>query len=473
MRSMTSSKIPIAMEITLLRMRRIRGASRRGSIYLLVLGSTLIVAVLGLGGLQAVRSQARNANLLRDSSAAADLALSAIAHARLNVKQDGSWRTTYASGAWSTEQSLGSGAFSWKIVDASTGGSVLHSGVNPLSDTAMVKICGKGRVGSVLHTTTVQLAVTKNPYDAVKTALYASGNVTLNSSTPLTVSGAPLATAGFFSNSINFTGDVEALAIFNSGTLTGTQTSPASQKTTPPNSVWDIYFPLATQIPWNTSYIFNSAGKYNFKTNILTPTLSNFTTPVTNADGVYYVSVPAGLGKLQIDWIRINGTILFDVQGAGTTVHFGAHILWTPFRSDYPMAIIRNADTVELESLTAMLAEGTNNNGAGNANYNPIDFPYNGVSNTDTTDANYVSRLYGLIHVMGGVGAAPTVTNIFPQLHSIGSIIVPGAVNYTGGSATPDATLTWDPALASNPPLGYYTLQLTPISGSWKQELAP
>jgi hypothetical protein len=453
--------------------RSTRRVSRRGSIYLLVLGSTLIVAVLGLGGLQAVRSQVRSANLLRDSSAAADLALSAIAHGRLKLIEDSAWRTNYASGAWSTEQTLGSGTFSWKIVDASTGGSVLHAGVNPLSDTATVKICGKGRVGSVLHITTVQLAVTKNPYDAVKTALYAGGSVALNSSTPLTVSGAPLAAAGIFSNTINFTGNVEAAAIFNSGTITGTQTSLASPKTTPPNSVWDIYFPLATPIPWNTSCIASSSGKYNFKTNILTPTLSNFTTPVTNADGVYYVSVPAGLGKLQIDWIRINGTILFDVQGSGTTVHFGAHILWSPFRADYPMAIIRNAQTVELDSLTAMLAEGTNNNGAGNANYNPTGFPYNGVSNTNTTDANYVSRLYGLIHVMGGVGITPTTTNIYPQLHSIGCVITPGAVNYTGGSATPDASLVWDPALASNPPLGYYTLKATPVAGSWKQELAP
>ncbi len=450
-------------------------AQRRGVTYLLVLGTTLLVAVMGLGGLLAARTQSRTANLLRNASSASDLALSAIAIGRLKINEDQNWRTTYASGGWSVEQQLGDGYSSWKVVDASTGGSVLHAGINPLADTATVKVCGKGRVGKVIHNTVVELSVTKNPYGALKSALYAAGNVTLNSSNPLTVSGAPFSTAGVFNNSITFTGDVEAQSITNTGTLTGKQTTGAAPKTTPPNSVWDIYRPLATQIPWDSAHI-NAIGttKTNFKTNVLSPGVTNFSPPMSSIDGVYWVEIPAtATGILQIDWMRINGTVLFDVKAANFKVHFGAHIIWTPARADYPMAIIRNAQTVDLDSLTALMAEGSNLNGAGNANYNPTGFPYSGVSNTNTTDANYVSKLWGVIHVMGSSGGTPTVTNLFPQCHTVGCVIAPGAVTYTGGGATPDASLTWDATYLTDPPLGYYTLQMTPISGSWRQELTP
>ncbi len=443
----------------------------------MVLGTTMLVAVITLGALQSVRSQTRMSRMIGDSSAAAELAASAIAHAQLILKNDTNWRTTYASGAWSTEQAFGTGSFRWKVVDATNGGSVLHAGVPPLSDTAAIRIYGKGRIGSVVHSMSVQTILSKKPYDAVKSAIHAQGNVTLSSGNSFTVIGGPFSTAGSFTNSIPFTGNVEALSISGSGTISGTQTINPPAKTLPPDSIFDYYRGLATTIPWTAPYFPYDSGKaqYEIKTNYLTPTMSNFATPVTNPDGVYYVQIPGGMGKLQFDYVRVNATILFDVLGTGTTIHFGGHILWTPFRSDYPMALIRNAASVELDAQGTAnpLVEGLNNNGAGNANYNPPGFPYNSVTDTDTVDS-YESRLFGVTHVIGGVGGTPTLTKIFTQLRMTGCIIAPGAVSYPFGSQTPiDATLTWDSSYATNPPYGYYTLEMTTSPGSWRQELTP
>ena len=91
---------------------------RRGVTYIMVLGTTMLVAVITLGALQSVRSQTRMSRMIGNSSAAAELAASGIAHARLILKNDANWRTTYASGAWSTEQAIGTGYFRWKVVDA-------------------------------------------------------------------------------------------------------------------------------------------------------------------------------------------------------------------------------------------------------------------------------------------------------------------------------------------------------------------
>jgi hypothetical protein len=448
---------------------------RRGITYIMVLGTTMLVAVITLGALQSVRSQTRMSRMIGDASSAADLASSAISHGQLLIKNNSLWRLFYASGSWSSEQSLGGGFFQWKVVDASTGSSVLHEGVLPKDDFNPVRIYGKGRIGNVVHTMSVEINFSKKPYDAVRSAIHAQGNVSINSGDSFNVVGGPFSTAGSFTNAIPFNGNVEALSISGSGTISGIQTTNAPTKTVPPDNVFDYYRSIATTIPWTTAYFPLSGGKYLIKTNILTPTMSQFVTPVTNPNGVYYVSVPGGLGKLQIDWVRINGTILFDVQGSGTTILFGGHILWTPIRPDYPMSLIRNASTVELDAqgMHGALTEGGNNNGAGNANYNPPGFPYNSVTDTDTSDS-YESRLFGLTHVIGGVGGTPTATVIFTQLRTTGCVIVPGAVTYPGGSATPiDATLTWDSSYATNPPYGYYTVEMTPTPGSWRQELAP
>ena len=168
-------------------MKMKRNRSRRGVTYFLVLGTTLIVGAMGYGGLLAVRAKTRTANMLMDAAEARTLAVSAINLARVKINKDLAWRSTYAGGGFIAERSMETGEYySWQILDHSTGGPVTS---NPMDS---VRIVGKGRVGSAVQLQSVVLDPTKVPYDAVKSALYAGGNVTFNSSTPLTVSGAPL-----------------------------------------------------------------------------------------------------------------------------------------------------------------------------------------------------------------------------------------------------------------------------------------
>ncbi len=459
------------------------GHHRRGSAYLAVMGTTLIVATLSMGALVSVRAQYRSSKGAGDAAEAQLLAGSGIEMARRAIFQDANWRTTYSGTGWQSEMQVSPGKYvTWKLLDASTAGSVLHAGANPQSDTAQIRIYGKGRVGDAVQMRSVAQTSTKIPYTGMLSALHANGNVSLaaGSGRSFTASGAKLSTNGTFTNGVTYVGDVDAQVITNTGTISGIQTVTATAKTVPPDSVWNIYQPLATSIPWNTTvyFYYNSAKvQYQPKTNILSPTMSNFTTPVTNVDGVYLITVPSGIAKIQFDWVRVNGTILFDCQGTSTTIHLGGHILWTPARPDYPMIIVRNALAVELDAQGTgtgfTLDENTNNNTAGASNYNPVGFPYSGVQDADVLDS-YESRLFGVIHIMGGVGATPTATTIFTKLRVTGCIIAPGTVTYPGGSATPiDATLTWDSALLSNPPLGYYTQSMSTSANTWRQEILP
>ena len=457
-------------------------AERKGSAYLAVIGTTLIVATLAMGSLMSVKAQFRSARGAGDAAEAQLLAVSGIEMARLAISKDVNWRSTYSNPGWQPEQTLSAGKYvSWQVVDAGTGGSVLHAGVHPQGDTAPMRVFGKGRVADAVQIRSVEQTLTKVPFTAMFSALHANGNVTLAAgiNRSLTVTDGPLTTNGSFSNWINFAGNVEAQSIINSGSIFGMQTAPAIAKTVPADDVWNIYQPLATTIPWNAAYFWYDSASLQWRprTNILTPTMSQFATPVTNPNGVYYVAVPASVSRIQFDWVRVSGTILFDCQGTGTTIHLGGRINWAPARADYPMVIIRNAKFAELDAQgTAAqftLNEGTNNNAAGTANYNPNGFPYGGVSDSDTIDS-IESELFGVIHVMGGVGGIPTTTTVCANLCTTGCILAPGPLICPEGSATPvDAALTWDSSLLSNPPLGYYKLSIQPSFGTWRQEILP
>lgn len=457
-------------------------AKRKGSAYLAVIGTTLIVATLAMGSLMSVKAQFRSARGGGDAAEAQLLAVSGIELARLAISKDVNWRSTYSNPGWQPEQVLSAGKYiSWQVVDAATGGSVLHQGVHPQGDTAPMRVFGKGRVSDAVQIRSVEQTLTKVPFTAMFSALHANGNVTLaaGNDRSLTVTDGPLTTNGSFINMIIFDGSVEAQSITNVGSILGTQTAPAVVKTVPSDDVWNIYATLATTIPWNATYFWYESASLQWRprTNILTPTMSQFATPVTNPDGVYYVLVPASVSRIQFDWVRVSGTILFDCQGTGTKIHLGGHINWAPARADYPTVIIRNAAFAELDAqgtaANFTLNEGTDNNAAGTANYNPNGFPYGGVSDSDTSDSMEFEML-GVIHVMGGVGGMPTTTTLCSNLCTTGCILAPGPLNYPAGSATPvDAELRWDSSLLSNPPLGYYKLNIQPSFGTWRQEILP
>jgi hypothetical protein len=94
------------------------------------------------------------------------------------------------------------------------------------------------------------------------------------------------------------------------------------------------------------------------------------------------------------------------------------------------------------------------------ANLNPSTTPFNGISNTTTTDA-YPSVINGLIYCTGNLVTA--------SKHSTVRGVIVGAGTFSSSSGTLD--LTYDPTYATNPPPGFYQtpVRMVQSSGTWAQ----
>lgn len=90
----------------------------RGSVYLLVLGASLLVAVIGVSALMAARVQLRTVSAAADAIQTRLLARSAIDLGLLTIRQSPTtWRTLFTAGTLPTDLSLGSGLLTLTAVD--------------------------------------------------------------------------------------------------------------------------------------------------------------------------------------------------------------------------------------------------------------------------------------------------------------------------------------------------------------------
>src|SRR5687767_5377373 len=101
----------------LVRRRRRAPGRRRGSIYLLALGVSTLVAVIGLTALVTIRANQRIARQTGERAAAQSLALSAVEHALTLIESAPQWRTLVKSGGEGAKLPLGQGTFSWTLID--------------------------------------------------------------------------------------------------------------------------------------------------------------------------------------------------------------------------------------------------------------------------------------------------------------------------------------------------------------------
>ncbi len=91
---------------------RQRSYRRRGSSYVLFMGTAMIVTIIGLSALMAVRIQRRGAEGSNDLAAARFYAQSAIEHGFAKINQKPDWRTDLGSGFWFTNQQIHGGTYS-------------------------------------------------------------------------------------------------------------------------------------------------------------------------------------------------------------------------------------------------------------------------------------------------------------------------------------------------------------------------
>ena len=94
---------------------------RRGSIYVVVLGTSMLVTVIGVSALMATRIERTYVEGCNDLEAARLHAHSAIEMGYFWINNDPDWRTTRANGIWLADQPIGTGTFTLAVIDPDDG----------------------------------------------------------------------------------------------------------------------------------------------------------------------------------------------------------------------------------------------------------------------------------------------------------------------------------------------------------------
>jgi Tfp pilus assembly protein PilX len=420
---------------TLRRARRTLSTARRGGVYLAVLGSAMVVVILGLSMMSVARLEQLASGAAGDSVKARSYAESAVELGMLEIQRNLLWRVK-ANGAWETNRPIGDGAYTLEVTDPIDGNLA-----NDSRDPVVVR--GTGLKGQARHILEVTMVDTGDPVKSLSSALAGAGGVRVESGRSLMVSLAPVSSNATLTNNGTITGNAEALLILGSGTITGTSSILSLGNQMPPAGIHALYAKLGTQI---------SPGS-DLERAVLAPRYTTY--GPTNNDGIYVVNAPGGL---RIRDVRIHGTLVVIAPGATVRVE---NVHMQSYRPDCP-ALIVHGDLVLASDRTAPVSEA----GVG-VNFNPPLAPYEGAGDTDQFD-QYPCEIRGLVHVTG--------TLLFEQKpRVVGGVIAEGAPLLAPGVVIDgDPQIAWDPDLKDHPPIGY---SATPIMeerpGSWKRVTLP
>lgn len=407
---------------------RTRRSRSTGSVYLHVLGASMLVTIVGLAAVSAVRLQTRATQRASDLAEARACAVSAVELGLLHV-EDPNWRTIWPNGAWLSTKALGDGTFTLEGVDPQDG---------DLSDSEFepLVLTGTGIKGIARHKARVTLVPVIDPLEALNSCLNASGTVTVVAGKSITVSGAPLSTNGTLDVQGTVDGDAEADAVQGGGSVTGSTTVPADPKAMPRSAVISDYVSKATVIPY--------AGTIDRQ--VLSPGSNPW--GAADPNGVYFLDT-AGQA-VTIKDSRIHGTLIVDTGGNKLTLD--AAVCLEAYRSDYPVLIVKGTVAIKFKSDTLTLSES-----AYNTNFNPFGAPYDGVWDDDTLD-EYPNEIRGLVHIEGNLDLQDTA-------RVVGVIVCNGMVSCEGFNS-----IIHEPGLYAAPPEGYtYVAGMKISPGSWQQ----
>lgn len=420
---------------------------RRGSAYVFVLGISLIVTVLGMGALTLSRVSGKSTGDGNDWEAAGDLAFSATEHAISYINaaaaaSPSTWRSAYTSRQTAFTQSMGRGTFSWALKDE-VDGILSEDYLRPF------RIYGIGMVGSVTRVYSVQVIPAGTPLDVLRTALHSNSTVTFTGNAQA-VNG-PISSNSTVSLSGSVNAAIEALA--TTGTAQGTQnmTVPAPAKTMPSTTIFNDLLQNATAI----NYTSITGG--NIQKCLLSSGSNPFGTP--NSNGIYSITLP-GNANLNITNCRIVGTLLISAPNKDNITIQGP-VEWEAGSAGYPILIVSGSNCqVTIAGNPTWLSESQ----AG-VNFDPPGTPYQGLTDTDMID-DYPPQYRGIIHIMGGSSSS---VQLNANAYLYGTLIADCPVKTTA-----ECTMVQNPAIYSNPPLGYATGNaMAEVPGTWRWDTLP
>jgi len=162
--------------------RHASSRSRRGSIYVFVLATAMLLTIIGMMVLTTSQISARSTYNANDTIEAAVLAESAVDYALQQIANDSNWRSDYTNNVIVTPaQNLGHGTITFKLADDATPpASTLTVTTDP------VRIYGIGKIGNTVRVYSMQ-ATPNGPLKCLQNAITAN-SINLNSST---ITGSP------------------------------------------------------------------------------------------------------------------------------------------------------------------------------------------------------------------------------------------------------------------------------------------
>src|SRR5688500_16977563 len=94
-----------------------RACRRRGTAYLIVVGTTMIVGVASFGILQVSRARSRSAAESIDAAVARQCAQDGVEAAKRWIRQDPNWRTNRTAGIWANNLPMSGGTVTIEVSD--------------------------------------------------------------------------------------------------------------------------------------------------------------------------------------------------------------------------------------------------------------------------------------------------------------------------------------------------------------------
>lgn len=404
----------------------------RGGVYVFVLGTAMLVTLLGLSALAVGQLRARTSGLSGEQADARAYAQSAVEIGRLMIKQDPAWRTNLPQGVWVQDRPIGAGRFTLEAIDPGDGDLT-----NRPHDPLVLRATGYR--GRARETVEVTLEAKPKPLPLLKNALYTAGMVQVNAGQQ--VGAKTVATAGRVNNAGTIQGNVEAGTVNNTGTVTGSITTGVAAKALPGPDPVDLYSRMGTVI--NTITIDQR---------VLGPGVNPWGQP--NPEGVYVIRQS---GDVRIRRSRIHGTLVV-ILSPGYKLLVEDTVLLHPARPDYPVLVVEGDAVFQHVSTATNLSEATQA-----FNFNPAGAPYQGLADTDQTDT-YPSEIQGLVHVRGTVKFLQTGLVRGAVVCESAATATP-AVEFLGSNEIVYTNTLW-----TDPPQGYTaSVDMNLEPGSWKR----
>lgn len=413
---------------------------RRGSTYIVVLGSSLVVTVIGMAAVMAARVERRSTEGAADMTAARFYAQSAIELGCYLIDSDPNWRTNRVNGTWVSNRTIKTGTLSLLGVDPNDA-DLSNSATDPLVLT------GIGVEGEAKYNLQVSLQAKIPPLSCLETAVHADNDVNVVSAT-VTCNQIISANDSVTAAASTVTADIEAVNAINGTTFVGTTTTGITARKMPDATVFDFYLNNGTVIPF--AKIPTNSGITTIENVVISPA-SNPYDPATNAQGIYVIN--CGSQPLHIHNARIVGTLV--LINPRTDSEVSASVNWEPAVANYPAMLVSGS------FIFAMTNVGLSETTIG-VNLNPSGAPAGGSVDMDTTDV-YRSVIGGLVYVSGDA-------TVYNQTTIDGGLVVGITLTCQAPSGSAAPNFGYRSQYYNSPPPGFTDTPKMVISpGSWKQ----